>query len=83
MTWNYRIVKYRGQHKGKRWTMYGIREVYYNSKGKADGYTASDKPVTGETPHEVLEILSMMLRDAIRHEVIDEREMTSAKKRKK
>ena len=55
MTWNFRIIK------AKDGTL-GIHEVYYDAKGRPEGYT-SEPFLTGESKKDLLEELAMMKKD--------------------
>jgi hypothetical protein len=69
MTWNFRITE-QVHHfplggKKRKETIYAIREVYYNKKGKQDGYTMNAIALDGHSSKkELIECLEIMLRDA-------------------
>lgn len=65
MIWNNRIIsKDHGQSKGG--TLYGLFEVFYNSRGKVE--TCTKEPAFGwfESPKELKQCLSLMMKDANR-----------------
>jgi hypothetical protein len=55
-TWNHRVMK----RVTKYGTYYGVHEVYYDSEGKVEGYTAPVS-VVGESIEEIKQYLEMIL----------------------
>ena len=49
------------RHITKYGEYYGVHEVYYDSKGKVDGYTMHPVSVAGESVEEIKEYLQMIL----------------------
>lgn len=69
MSWNYRIVRYRG---GKG---YGLHEVHYDKSGRAFAMSKEATTFAGdddEGSSGVIKSLEMALRDARRFGVFDE-----------
>lgn len=64
MSWNYRIIKHR-EKGNKRQTWYGLHEVFYTKAGKPCLRT-DPVDITGTSPVDLIQLLSMMLRDATR-----------------
>ena len=63
MTWSYRVCKTPDG-------LYSIREVYYNEKDEPDSWT--EAILDGyEDSKEIYEDLQMMMRDVIRHSVVE------------
>lgn len=72
MTWNYRVCGSTQVYKlGGRWrksTTYAIHEVYYDKKGKVDGWTETPLVLQGyDSPKDIQTALAMMLADAMKH----------------
>lgn len=64
--WNHRVKRNRVRRKFKNGhmvdeTFYTIREVYYNGRGKPDGYTKDNIAPQGSTVAELRHELTMML----------------------
>lgn len=69
--WNYRVIK----HESLDETVYGLHEVYYDKKGKPNGYTENAVAV-GDTVEELKEVLKMMLSDITKNpEVLTKEEL--------
>lgn len=60
MSWNHRVYKRRWRRNGSSETVYSIREVFYDNKGAANGYTAEDVAAVGSTKKELREELKRM-----------------------
>ena len=60
MTWNYRIFKrnYDGE------TLYELHDTFYNEEGKPDSWTEDPQFGPCESVHDLIEELTMMLKDA-------------------
>jgi hypothetical protein len=65
MRWGYRLVKTKDGDDD----FYQIHEVYYNEKGKVDGWTVKGATVGGHSKAEVRWVLEQML-EAINKETI-------------
>jgi len=65
MRWGYRLLKTKDGDDD----FYQIHEVYYNEKGKVDGWTANAVTVGGHSKTEVKWVLEQML-EAINKETI-------------
>lgn len=62
MTWNHRVMRrVLRSPAGHREVVYDIREVYYNGKGRSDGYTKDAIAPQGSTLEELRHELTMML----------------------
>ena len=70
-TWNYRIVKQTGIIADRTWVHYYIKEVYYNKKGKINGWTEKFAYPGGQTPEEVIGDLELM-KEAFNKPVLEE-----------
>jgi hypothetical protein len=77
MTWNYRIIKSTEDELGEKYHF--LAEVFYNEDGSLMGFSEGTQAV-GESQEEVIEVLEMMLKDAKRLPVIDEKEFYTGKK---
>jgi len=53
MTWNYRIM--RRKHPDDKTVDYGVYEVFYDEKGKIEGWTEEMICPTGETLKELID----------------------------
>ena len=62
MTWNYRIIKRVNKDTG--YVYYALNEVFYVD-GSPKAYSEYDD-VVGDSPAEIIAILQMMLRDALK-----------------
>ena len=62
MTWNYRIIKRVNKETG--YVYYALNEVFYVD-GSPKAYSEYDD-VVGDSPAEIIAILQMMLRDALK-----------------
>lgn len=69
-TWNYRIIK----HDKSEPAYFAIHEVYYDEKGKIQGWTADPIEIAGDSKQEVLETLKHMIDDA-KQSVLKESEL--------
>jgi len=65
MTWNYRILIYTGDVNGGSSDQYRLHEVYYDSDGTPQGWTADPADFGGETVHEVISALRHAIDDAL------------------
>ena len=65
MTWNYQILKHI-EEDGSVW--FGLHEVYRDKEGYIDGWTQNPS-VVGDTVHEVIVSLKMMMRDGMSRSV--------------
>jgi hypothetical protein len=63
MTWNYRIIKRTCPKTGE--VYYALNEVFYKETGQLMAFSEHDE-VVGDTPSEIIGILEMMLRDAMK-----------------
>lgn len=81
MTWNHRVLKQRRKLKGMRKSesLFTIREVFYDSRCRPDGYTQEPIAPMGSTLAELREELIMML-NATRHPVLRPRDCYADKK---
>lgn len=70
MSWNYRMTR---QSTGvpEEPYIYAIREVYYDEKGKPNGWTADAISPDGETFHEAIRQWTKALSDASAQHVLD------------
>jgi len=59
--WNYQVVKNTTKIKGKKYTSYGIREIYFSGNGKMRAFTVDDMAPYGVTKEELLKDLVHML----------------------
>lgn len=76
MSWNYRVVKY-ANNEG-----FGLHEVYYDAKGKIDGWT--EDPILTCSADEVPEIefikeFKAMTRDIENEAFLEEEELSDTK----
>ena len=62
MTWNYRIMKRKSED---GYEYYALNEVFYNPDKSLKAYSLTDE-VIGDSPAEIIAILQMMLRDALK-----------------
>jgi hypothetical protein len=70
MTWNYRLI-YKEEHLGKKIHGYfAIHEVFYDEKGKPEGWTENAVDVGAEDASEIKDILTQMLVDVHRHPIL-------------
>lgn len=91
MTWNNRIVKRTTKPTKKNGlteptVYYAVHEVFYHKHGKKyipDSRTMNPDDIIGETPEECIEQLKMMLRDAKRAPVLDDKDIGGNKECKK
>lgn len=60
--WNYRIYRH-GHKKGP--STYALHETYYDKKGKPDGWTVEPMTQHRDNVDELIEMLSVQLRDAV------------------
>lgn len=74
MTWNYRVVRFKGENEED--TYYELKEVFYNRDGTLMGY--SDATVSGESFADIIKVLDMMKEDAHKS-VLDESEFFKKK----
>jgi len=82
MSWNHRVFRIRNKRpSGGTETFYGIKEVYYNKKGRADGWTKDFIDPGGNTISELREVLTQML--ASTYKPVFNRKETLAKKKLK
>lgn len=82
MSWNYRIFR----HRHEKGDTYALHEAYYNKKGKCDGWTVEPMTPHTDSPFELLEMLTIMLRDITKSygDILEyEPKRTSKNKRKK
>jgi hypothetical protein len=84
--WNYRILKRLNKRDKKPY--YAMHEVYYTKDVKtgkviANGWTQDPVSAYGDTPKEVVEALTMMLKDAVKAPVFDEAKQEAENKRRK
>lgn len=77
MTWNYRIIKKQILDTDEDY--YYLSEVFYQKNGSPMAY-CDETIATGESKEEVIEVLEMMLKDAKRFPVIDEKDFYTGKK---
>jgi hypothetical protein len=77
MTWNYRIIKKQILDTDEDY--YYLSEVFYQKDGSPMAY-AEECQATGASKEEVIEVLKIMLKDAKRLPVIDEKEFFTGKK---
>ena len=61
MYWDFRIMR----HKKGKDVWYALHDVFYDSKGKIEGWTAGGE-IPSESKEELIETLLIMLRDAKR-----------------
>lgn len=59
MTWNYRLIDIGT----KQHPYYAIHEVYYDKKGKIEGWTENPIDIGSEDPKEIKDIMTTMLID--------------------
>lgn len=71
MSWNYRIIKKRD--KELKEDMYFLAEVFYEHDGSLRGYS-EEASVWGSNKDEIIEVLNMMLKDAKKYPVLNEKE---------
>ncbi len=71
MSWNYRIIKKRD--KELKEDMYFLAEVFYEHDGSLRGYS-EEASVWGSSKDEIIEVLNMMLKDAKKYPVLNEKE---------
>ena len=71
MSWNYRIIKKRD--KELKEDMYFLAEVFYEHDGSLRGYS-KEALVWGSNKDEIIEVLNMMLKDANKYPVLNEKE---------
>ena len=74
-TWNYRIVKTRGEGPLGLWEAYGLYEVYYDAEGYPESRTgalASFACDSDEGHEGILKSLELALKDAGTKPVLDE-----------
>jgi hypothetical protein len=76
MTWNYRIIKKPFEYPEGGY--YILAEVFYQKDGSPMAYS-DETQATGASKEEVIEVLEMMLKDAKRLPVIDEKEFFTGK----
>lgn len=67
MSWNYRVVRFKGEMD----EYYELKEVFYNRDGSLMGY--ADASVGGESYDEIIRVLELMKKDATKV-VLDESE---------
>ena len=68
MSWNYRVVKFKGQDEEPDY--YEIREVYYHRDGTLMGHC--EATVAGDSLPEIIRVLDMMKQDAHRSVIREE-----------
>jgi len=66
MSWNHRVMK----HKDGDDDFFTIHEVYYDKKGKINGYTSNGTSVCGNSLQELREGLERMLK-SLDKEILD------------
>lgn len=71
MTWNYRIIKYDTNKN----IVYRIHEVFYDEKGKIEGFTEDAVFAQGETVDELISDLQMMINDAKKYPILSLKEL--------
>ena len=81
MVWAYRIL-YRKDGRCRDGYGYELHEVYYDDKGRIEGYT-SEPTLTGESKAEIIEELAMMLQDAAGRTTLDADELDRDAARRK
>lgn len=62
MSWNYRVMKYKDGG-------LGVHEVYYDKKGKVDGWT-KDSIIGGQSIEELLLVVETMKKDILKDQPI-------------
>ena len=67
MTWNYRIVRYKGEGE-----CYGLHEVYYDDTGKPTGMSAQPCGFVSDSPDELYDLLFKARIEARKRPVLDE-----------
>ena len=75
MSWNYRVVRFKDEENEE--TYYELKEVFYNRDGSLMGY--ADATVSGESFADIMRVVGMMKRDALRP-VINEEEFFKGSK---
>ena len=76
MSWNYRIIKSTEDELGEKYHF--LAEVFYNKDGSLMGFS-EETQATGESQEEIIDVLEMMLKDAKRFPVVDEKEFYTGK----
>jgi len=71
MSWNYRIIKKRD--KELKEDQYFLAEVFYDHDGSLRGYSG-ETSIWGNTKDEIIDVLEMMMEDAKKHPVLNEKE---------
>ena len=72
MTWNYRIVRQKGNDRLEPGQFfYGIHEAYYDRAGQCYAITAEPVAPFGESAQELRQTLLMMKMDATKRPVLD------------
>lgn len=77
MSWNYRVIRKRIPNTKEYY--YFLAEVFYERDGSLMAYS-DETQATGSNQDEIIEVLKMMLKDAKRFPVIDEKEFFTGKK---
>lgn len=76
MTWNYRVVRVRGEWAGRKYETFEIREVYYeDGTGNIDGIAMRASTLYGESVDEIKGALDLMVR-ALDEPVLDDADFT-------
>ena len=71
MSWNYRIIKSTEEELGQEYHF--LAEVFYDKDGSLMAFS-EETQATGESQEEIIDVLEMMLKDAKRFPVIDEKD---------
>ena len=77
MSWNYRIIKSTEKELGKEYHF--LAEVFYDEDGSLMAFS-EETQATGASQEEIIDVLEMMLKDAKRFPVIDEKDFFTGKK---
>jgi hypothetical protein len=75
MSWNYRVVRFKDEENED--TYYELKEVFYNRDGSLMGY--ADATVSGESFADIMRVVGMMKRDALRPVINEEEFFKGAK----
>ena len=71
VSWNYRIIKKRD--KELKEDHYFLAEVFYERDGSLRGYS-EETSIWANNKDEIIEVLNMMLKDAKKYSVLNEKE---------